>query len=243
LRSAWLISPRPAVPGKGIAPSRLSRFGAAAPRAATRNRSPATSTAPGGAPGVSQRFSSACLAGVGLRRSRRLVDIDAELSGIDRGRARVFGVDEGADGRPFFCPSANGGCSASRGPLPEDSGPVNFPTHPAARQRPPTPSAMSSPEGEPEENGLDGPSERVVFLPSFIHRALAELALDLGKRRGGTGPWSCPWRNPSTIRRGQWVGGAAIGWCSLWRGICAIASGTKTGGNTDQLLCLSYTGI
>ena len=91
--------------------------------------------------------------------------------------------------------------------------PIDF-HHPAARQ-----AADAERDVEPERargNGLD--VHRAVVLAQFHHRALAELALDLGER-GGQGLGLI---HGGSFDDTQGSGGHIT--CSLWRG---FASGTN----------------
>jgi hypothetical protein len=148
------------------------------------------------------------LAGVGLR-DQEFVDVDAELSGIDRIQ-RVFGIDEGADAALLL--ALGHGVQRQRG-LAGGFRPVNF-HHPAARQ-----ATDAERDVEPERargNGLD--IHGAVVFAQFHHRALAELALDLGER-GGQGL--------GLVHGGSFndtQGSGGHGSCSLWRG---FASGTN----------------
>ncbi len=114
------------------------------------------------------------LAGVRLR-DQQVVDIDAELAGIDR-IERVLGVDEGADAAELL--GFGDGVQRQRG-LAGGFRPVDF-HHPAARQ-----AADAERDVEPERarrNDLD--IHRLVVLAEPHDRALAELPLDLAERGG-----------------------------------------------------------
>jgi hypothetical protein len=183
LRSAWLIS-RACRPGSAspISPS-SSAFG-------TKGRHRIDHQHVDRA-GAHQRVADfqRLLAGVGLR-DQEFVDVDAELSGIDR-IERVFGIDEGADAALLLALGHR--VQRQRG-LAGGFRPVDF-DHPALG-RPPTPSAISSPS-EPEE--MVSTSIERSFLPSFITEPLpnwrsiwesaADRALVLSME------------DPSTIRR------------------------------------------
>src|SRR5215216_900441 len=148
------------------------------------------------------------LAGVGLR-DQQFIDVDAELARIDR-IERVFGIDEGADAA-LLLPFRHR-VQRQRG-FARGFRPVDF-NHPPTWQ-----AADAQRDIEPERarrNGLD--VHRTVVLAQLRHRALAELALDLGER-GGQGL--------GLIHGGSFddtQGSGGHNTCSLWRG---FASGTN----------------
>ena len=113
------------------------------------------------------------LAVVGLR-DQQIVDLDAELAGIDR-IERVLGVDEGADAALLL--GLGDDVQRQRG-LAGGFRPVDF-DHPAARQ-----AADAERDVEPERaGGHDLDVHRLVVLAELHDRALAEIPLDLGQRR------------------------------------------------------------
>ena len=112
------------------------------------------------------------LAGVRLR-DQQLVDVDAELAGIDR-IERVFSVDEGADAALLL--AFRHSVQRQRG-LARRFRPVDL-DDAALRQ-----ATDAERDIEPERSRrhrLD--VHRTVVLAELHHRALAELALDLGER-------------------------------------------------------------
>ena len=103
-------------------------------------------------------------------RDQKLVDIDAQLAGIDRVQ-RVLGVDEGADAALLL--RFGHAMQRQRG-LAGRFGSVNL-DHPALRQ-----AADAERDVEPERAGRDRLDvHRLVVLAELHDRALAELALDL----------------------------------------------------------------
>ena len=166
LRSAWLIS-RACRPGSAVAHLAFE-FGA---RHQRRDRIDHQHVDRAGAHqrvGDLQRL----LAGVGLR-DQQVVDIDAELAGIDRVE-RVFGVDEGADAALLL--RLGHGVQRQRG-LARGFRPVDL-DDAAARQ-----AADAERDVEAERAGGDRLDlHRPVVLAEPHDRALAEGALDLGER-------------------------------------------------------------
>ena len=113
------------------------------------------------------------LAMIGLR-DQEVVDLDAELAGIDRVE-RVLGVDEGADAALLL--GFGDGVQRERG-LAGRFRPVDF-DHAPARQ-----AADAERDIEPERaGGNDVDIHRLVVLAELHDRALAEIPLDLGQRR------------------------------------------------------------
>src|SRR5205823_7557663 len=154
------------------------------------------------------------LAGVGLR-DQELVDIDAELARIDR-IERVFGVDEGANAALLL--ALGDGMQRQRG-LARGFRPVDF-NHPPPRQ-----TADAKRNIEPERARGDGLDiHRAVVLAEPHHRALAELALDLGKR-GGQGL--------GLVHGGSFDdtqgGSSRHRTCSLWRGFACGTNRWRSG--------------
>ena len=158
-------------------------------------------------------------AGVGLR-DQQFVDVDAQLPRIDR-IERVFGVDEGADAA-LLLPLRHR-VQRQRG-FARGFRPVDF-DHPSPRQ-----AADTQRDVQPERargNRLD--IHRTVVLAQLHHRALAELALDLGER-GGQGLGLI---HGGSFDDTQGSGGHST--CSLWRGFASGTNGAVTGFGFDRL--------
>ena len=165
-RSAWLIS-RAWLPGSWspISPSSSARGVSAATESTT-----STSTAPErtSVSAISMRL----LAGVRLR-DQKVVDIDAELSRIDRVE-RMLRVDEGADAAALL--RFGDGVERERR-LAGGFRPVNL-DHAAARQ-----AADAERHVEADRAGGDGGDlHHLAVLAEAHDGALAERALDLRER-------------------------------------------------------------